>query len=57
VGVEFPSLEAAIEDAEHARRDYLKDEEIKAPRAQRRCRFEITDKDGQVVARVPPANF
>ena len=56
VGVEFPSLEAAIEDAEQARCDYLR-EEIKAPRAQRQCRFEITDKEGQVVAMVPPANF
>lgn len=36
------------------RRDYLKDEEIKAPREQRWCRFEITDKDGQVAAMVPP---
>ena len=54
VGVEFPSLEAAIEDAQRARREYLRDEEIEAPRAQRHCRFEITDKDGRVVATVPP---
>ena len=53
--MEFPSLEAAIEDAQQARREYLRDEEIEAPRAQRLCR--ITDKDGQVVAMVPPADF
>ena len=57
VGVEFPSLEAAVADAQQARREYLRDEEIEGPRERRRCRFEITDEDGRIVAMVPPADL
>ena len=53
VGVEFPSLDAAVADAQQARREYLRDEGIDDPREERRCRFEITDQDGKLITMVP----
>ena len=57
VGVEFPSLDAAVTDAQRARREYLRDERIDDPREERRCRFEITDQDGMIVTMVPRADL
>ena len=57
VGVEFPSLDAAVADAQRARREYLRDERIDDPREERRCRFEITDQDGMIVTMVPRADL
>ena len=57
VGVEFPSLDAAVADAQRARREYLRDERIDDPREERRCRFEITDQDGKTVTMVPRADL
>ena len=57
VGVEFPCLEAAVADAQRARREYLLDERIEDPREERRCRFEITDQDGKIVTMVPRADL
>ena len=53
VGVEFPSLDAAVADAQRARREYLRNERIDDPREERRCRFEITDQNGKVITMVP----
>jgi hypothetical protein len=53
VGMEFRSLEAAVSDAWQARLEYMRDEGIEGDRAQRRCRFEITDSARQLVATVP----
>jgi hypothetical protein len=57
VGVEFPSLGAAMADAQRARREYLRDAGIEDPREERRCRFEITDQEGHVIAMVPRADL
>jgi hypothetical protein len=57
VGVDFPSLEAAVNDAQRARFEYLRDEGINDPREERRCRFEITDQDGRIITMVPRANL
>jgi hypothetical protein len=46
VALEFPSHEAAIEDANRARADIMRDEA-------RDCRIEISDPEGRVVATVP----
>jgi hypothetical protein len=56
-GLEFASLEAAVADATQARREYLRDEDIESPRERRKCRFEITDQSGLVVATVPVADL
>ena len=53
VCLEFPSLDAAVADAQRARREYLRDEGIEDPREERRCRFEITDQDGKLITMVP----
>jgi hypothetical protein len=57
VGVDFPSLEAAVTDAQKARCEYLRDEGINDPREERRCRFEITDQGGRIIAMVPRADL
>ena len=56
VGVEFPTLDAAIADAHQARREYFRDQEIQGDREQRLCRFEIADQTGLLVATVPDAD-
>ena len=56
-GLEFPSLEAAVADAQEARREYLRDEGVESARARRQYRFEITDQSGRVVATVPDADL
>ena len=56
-GLEFPSLEAAVADAQEARREYLRDEGVEIARVRRQCRFEITDQSGRVVATVPDADL
>ncbi len=52
-GVDFVCLEDAIADARAARHEYLRDEGIDDPRLRSRCRFEIEDQHGHVVAAVP----
>ena len=54
-GTIFPSLDAAVADAAIARREYLRDEAIEDDRVRTRCRFEITDQAGHVLATVPRA--
>ena len=56
-GSEFACLTDAIADACAARLEYLRDEAIEDPRLCHRCRFEITDHLGRVVAAVPPADL
>jgi hypothetical protein len=56
-GVEFACLEAAVADATQARREYLTDESIESARERRRCRYEITDYSGRIVAAVPVADL
>ena len=56
VGVDFPSLDAAVTDALRARHEYLRDEGIDDPREERRCRFEIADEDGRIITMVPRAD-
>jgi hypothetical protein len=46
VAIEFPSLEAAIEDAKQARLEMLRDEDLD-------CRIAIADQEGRVFATVP----
>ena len=57
LGVEFPSLDAAVADARRALREYLRDEGIDDPREERRCRFEITDEHGRSITMVPRADL
>ena len=57
VGVDFPSLDAAVADARRALREYLRDEGIDDPREERRCRFEITDEQGRAITMVPRADL
>jgi hypothetical protein len=57
MGLEFPSLEAAVADAQEARREYLSDEGVESTRERSQCRFEITDQSGRVVATVPDADL
>ena len=52
-GVEFACLEDAVADAQIARSDYLREEAVDDERARSRCRFEIEDEFGNVVAAVP----
>jgi Domain of unknown function (DUF6894) len=46
VAIEFPSPQAAIEDAKQALLELMRDEALD-------CRIEILDPEGSVVARVP----
>ena len=57
VGVEFPTLDAAVADAQRARCEYLRDEGIDDPREERRCRFEIRDHEGRAITIVPRADL
>jgi hypothetical protein len=57
IGVDFPSLEAAVSDALRARREYLRDEGIDDPREERLCRFEIADQEGRIITMVPRADL
>ena len=51
-GLEFGSLEEAIEDARQAGAEIIEDEAVEKKQDSCRC-FEITDDTGRVVATVP----
>lgn len=52
-GVEFDSLEEAVADAQKACAEMLSDDALKGKFKFRKA-FEITDREGRLLARVPP---